>query len=239
MNYRLSLVIFAICSYLFGSINFALIISKLKHKDIRKMGSGNPGTLNMSRNLGIGFGVLTLFLDMLKGALPTLLAFLFYKNTTFDGTSFVIADFALYLCGLCVILGHIFPIYFKFHGGKGIASTIGVVLVSAAVRGVWVLLPVLSFVLAFTFIYFTEFGGMGSFIAITPTLIFGELFLYTKYKANNEARPFLILSELFIFAFFFFTWFAHRKNIYNMLNGTEHPTSIKRMIHKKTDAKSE
>ena len=73
------LVIFAIGSYLFGNVNWAIIISKTKNKDIRKMGSGNPGTLNMSRNLGLKFGLLTFFLDIMKGVLPTLIAFLCLK----------------------------------------------------------------------------------------------------------------------------------------------------------------
>ena len=103
MNYKIMLAIFALCSYFIGNVNFALIISKLKHKDIRKMGSGNPGTLNMSRNLGIKIGVLTLVLDVLKGALPALAGYLVFKKYFFEATSFCVADFALYLCGLCGI----------------------------------------------------------------------------------------------------------------------------------------
>ena len=64
MNNYLLLLLFAIASYLFGNINWAIIISKIKRVDIRKMGSGNPGTLNMSRNLGLGAGLLTFFLDI-------------------------------------------------------------------------------------------------------------------------------------------------------------------------------
>ena len=72
-------LLLAIGSYLMGNINFAIIISKLKKSDIRKLGSGNPGTLNMSRNFGLGIGVLTLVLDIVKGALPT---FIGYKYPT-------------------------------------------------------------------------------------------------------------------------------------------------------------
>ena len=69
------LVLFALGSYMFGNINWAIIISKSKKSDIRKMGSGNPGTLNMSRNLGLKFGLLTFFLDIMKGVLPTLIVY--------------------------------------------------------------------------------------------------------------------------------------------------------------------
>ena len=232
------LAIFALCSYFIGNVNFALIISKLKHKDIRKMGSGNPGTLNMSRNLGIKIGVLTLVLDVLKGALPALAGYLVFKKYYFEATSFCVADFALYLCGLCVIIGHIFPVFLGFHGGKGIASTMGVIIVCTVVHGWWVLIAVFSIAAAIAFIYYTEFGGMGSFIAITPSLIFSALFLFGKYGLNNAETPYLLAADACIFLFFFFTWFAHRKNIYNMLNGTEHPTSIKGMAAKEKAKKN-
>ena len=238
MNYKIMLAIFALCSYFIGNVNFALIISKLKHKDIRKMGSGNPGTLNMSRNLGIKIGVLTLVLDVLKGALPALAGYLVFKKYYFEATSFCVADFALYLCGLCVIIGHIFPVFLGFHGGKGIASTMGVIIVCTAVHGWWVIIAVFSIAAAIAFIYYTEFGGMGSFIAITPSLIFSALFLFGKYGLNNAETPYLLAADACIFLFFFFTWFAHRKNIYNMLNGTEHPTSIKGMAAKEKAKKN-
>lgn len=232
MDYRLLLLIFAVCSYFIGNINFALIISKLKHKDIRKMGSGNPGTLNMSRNLGMKIGILTLLLDALKGAIPSLVGYLFFAEYHFADTSFCVSDFAMYMCGLFVIIGHIFPVFLKFHGGKGIASTMGVVIVCTAVHGIWVLIAVLSIAAAVLFIYYTEFGGMGSFIAITPPLIFSALFLFKKYGIANAETPYLIAADACILAFFLFTWCAHKKNIYRMLNGTEHPTSIKSMAKK-------
>ena len=203
------------------------------------MGSGNPGTLNMSRNLGIKIGILTLVLDALKGAIPALSGYVFFLKYYFPESAFAVSDFAMYLCGLCVIVGHIFPVFLKFKGGKGIASTIGVVIVCTAVHGLWVLLAVASIAAAVLFIYYTEFGGMGSFIAITPPLIFSALFLYRKYGFGNAETPYLLAADVCIFAFFFFTWLAHRKNIYRMLNGTEHPTSIKSMTKKNKKSAAE
>ena len=89
------LVIFAVFSYFIGNINWAIFISKLKKTDIRTMGSGNPGTLNMSRNFGLKLGLLTFFLDILKGAIPTLVAFFFFKNKTFTDTAFSVSEFAI------------------------------------------------------------------------------------------------------------------------------------------------
>lgn len=237
MIYSLWLSVFGILSYLIGSINWALIISRLKHSDIRKMGSGNPGTLNMSRNLGLKFGLLTFFLDVFKGAMPTLFAFLFFGSDRFSGSEFYVRDFAVYLCGLCVVLGHIYPIYFKFKGGKGIASTIGVFLVAESAQGIgWATVAIMALVAAAVFIYLTEFGAMGSFIAITPPAISGGIRLFLKYgrttvkPIDKETLAFYIVSCMLIFAICFFTWFAHRKNIERMLAGDEHPTSFKGMV---------
>ena len=238
MMFSLWLSIFGLVSYLIGSINWAVIISKLKKFDIRKMGSGNPGTLNMSRNLGFKFGLLTFFLDDFKGAVPTLAAFFFFGDDKFPNSEFYIHDFALYLCGLCVILGHIYPVYFRFKGGKGIASTIGVFLVAESVHGVgWSMVAVMALVAAAVFIYLTEFGAMGSFIAITPPAISGSIRLFIDYgKAKttvvNNNISYYIVCCMLIFAICFFTWFAHRKNIERMLAGDEHPTSFKSMLVK-------
>lgn len=239
MNYSLWLVIMAIISYLFGSINWAVIISAFKKIDIRRMGSGNPGTLNMSRNLGLKVGLLTFFLDVLKGALPTLAAFFVFGTVQFADSNFYIYDFAVYLCGFCVVLGHIYPIYFKFKGGKGIASTIGVFLVAESVHGIgWSMVAVMAIVAAAVFIYLTEFGAMGSFIAITPPAISGSIRLFLQYgdpKVSDHSSTsiiFHIVTNMIIFAICFFTWFAHRKNIERMLAGDEHPTSFKGMVVK-------
>ena len=83
MSNGLLLLILSVCSYLIGNINWALIISRAKKTDIRQLGSGNPGTLNMSRNLGLKAGLATFFLDIMKGALPTLVAYFLTKNRCF------------------------------------------------------------------------------------------------------------------------------------------------------------
>ena len=225
------IVVMAICSYFVGNINWALIISKIKNKDIRKMGSGNPGTLNMSRNFGLKIGLLTFFLDMAKGAIPTLVAFFAFNGKYFPNTGFAVNDFAIYLCGFCVIFGHIYPVVLKFKGGKGIASTIGVFLVCESVHGwEWAMVSIMALVAAAAFIYFTEFGAMGSFIAITPPAISAFIRLYILNSPYPERISLHLITNVLIFLICFFTWFAHRKNIERMLAGEEHPTSIKKMV---------
>ncbi len=232
------LVIFALASYMFGNVNWAIIISKTKNKDIRKMGSGNPGTLNMSRNLGLKFGLLTFFLDIMKGVVPTLLSFFVFKDKYFENSQFAISDFAIYLCGLCVVLGHIYPVVFKFKGGKGIASTIGVFLVCESVYGwEWAVVIIMALVAALVFIYLTEFGAMGSFIAITPPAIASLIRLFNVYGSFTfDIAPITsllyVITNTLVFAICLFTWLAHRHNIERMLAGEEHPTSIKEMVVK-------
>lgn len=235
------LVIVALVSYLFGSINWALIIAKSKNKDIRSMGSGNPGTLNMSRNLGLKFGILTFLLDVLKGVLPTLITFFVFRGIKFTNSNFYVSDFAIYLSGLSVVLGHIFPVYFGFKGGKGIASTIGVFIICESVHGFsWASIVIMALVAALLFIYFTEFGAMGSFIAITPPAIAGTIRLMLTYgKFDASSSGYHIVTNILILAICFFTWFAHRKNIERMLSGDEHPTSIKSMVVKRKEKKLE
>ena len=112
-------------SYLAGSVNNAIIICRLLGYDIRSLGSGNPGAMNMIRSVGLWWGVLTLVMDALKGALPALAGWFFLG----DFCSFEGSRIGACLCGLGVIAGHIFPVYYKFKGGKGVASTLGICMV--------------------------------------------------------------------------------------------------------------
>ncbi len=227
------ILLIAVCSYLFGNINWALLISRFKKTDVRKMGSGNPGTLNMSRNFGLKIGILTLVLDVFKGVIPTLVAVLLYKGKYYAGSDFELSDLVGYIAGLCVILGHIFPVFMKFKGGKGIASTIGVFAVE---------FPLLAFILvlvAFGYVYLTECGSMGSFIVITPLAIVELISMHVKYYGANVPVQLWLVTNLIIFLIMFFPYAAHRKNLVRLVDGTEHPTSIKQMLKKHREKKSQ
>ena len=235
MSNTLILIIISVVSYFIGDINWAIIISKLKNKDIRSMGSGNPGTLNMSRNLGLKWGLLTLLLDALKGVVPTLTTFFILGERQFENSTFYVRDIGVYLSGLFVVLGHIYPMFLRFKGGKGIASTIGVLLVCCSVNGLaWATVSIMAMVGAVVFMYITEFGAMGSFIAITPTAVACSIRLFLSYYSKQYSLNliYLIIANMLVLLICFFTWFAHRKNIERMLAGDEHPTSIKQMVVK-------
>lgn len=224
-----SLLLIAVCSYFIGNLNFAILISQSKKKDIRKMGSGNPGTLNMSRQFGLGFGVLTLALDISKGAIPALIAALVYGNAVFGDSTLRVGEVAQYIAGFFAVLGHIFPAFYKFKGGKGIATTIGVFLVGEP----WVTLIFAA--LAVAYILITEIGSVGSFIATTPSAVAAVIRFYNDGFAEEPnfeyGMAFFIVADLLVFGIILLTWVAHRQNIKRLLAGEEHVTDWMRMIH--------
>ena len=161
-------LVMAVVSYLIGCLNFAVIISKIRKKDITKMGSGNPGAMNMSREFGMGIGVLTFVFDALKCILPTVAVHLIYKDAVFVGTSVCVSDVARYFCGLFVVVGHIFPVTMRFKGGKGISATMGMFWAALTCETWWFFFMgfvVAAFVLGF--IKITKWGGMGSMLGVT------------------------------------------------------------------------
>ena len=119
----MSFVILIIAAYLFGSIPFGLIIAGAHGKNLRSIGSGNIGATNLSRALGKKWGYFCFFLDALKGFIPMLVASRFISSPP------GIAELFLWLAvGIAAVSGHIFPIYIKFKGGKGVATSFGVAL---------------------------------------------------------------------------------------------------------------
>ncbi len=223
-----ALLLVFVISYGIGNVNSAIFISKLLKKDIRTQGSGNPGTMNMSRVFGVKIGGLVLVLDIFKGVIPTLIARLCFKGIFFENTSISVSDFAQYLAGFSVVLGHIFPAVYSFKGGKGIASTIGVFAVCN-----WYIALIFGIV-ALLFIFITRIGSMGSFLATTPPAIFACLDIYNNHFNNAMDVEFgfvyLIVMNALILGIVFLTWFAHRQNIERLLSGDEHPTNWLQMI---------
>lgn len=231
------LLILAVVCYFIGCFNFARLISRMKKRDITKMGSGNPGTMNMSREFGIAIGALTFICDALKGGVPALISYFIYRKFEFAGTEIPVADFTRYLCGVCVVVGHIFPITSKFKGGKGIASTLGLFAITLFCEGPWegVLgLCCLTGVLAG--IYFTEMGSLSSLSGVTIFCIMQAVIFYRNH-IQNGVSAYLICMFLFLLAIVLLTWFAHHKNVVRLLAGEEHRTSIKKMTKKKSKGK--
>ena len=196
-------------AYLVGNISFAIILSNAKKNDITKLGSGNPGTMNMLRNFGFKTGVLTLLLDATKGAVPALIGML------------LLGEYGLFIAGFAVVLGHIYPVFRKFKGGKGVACGLGVFLV------VNPLLTLLFFVIAVVYLYFFDYGAIASFIIITAM---------TVIEAMNHYGDLIV--SICLFGIFFVIFFSHRANFTRMLVGKENKANLKKALNSLSEKKS-
>ncbi len=193
----MSKILIIIISYCIGGIPFGLIIGNLFGKtDIRKKGSGNIGAANVSRTVSKSLGVLTLVMDVFKGALCVLLAFWLVRGEPFwHGVA-----------GLSAIIGHIFPLYLGFRGGKGYATTIGAFLMLTPIA--MLLSGLVFFIVAIP----TRIVSIGS-IASAVTLPFVILFFH-NFRNYKNFFPFAIIAALLIVL-------RHWSNIKNILAGTE------------------
>ncbi len=226
-------VVMALVCYLVGCFNFARLISRRKHKDITKIGSGNPGTMNMSREFGLKVGLITFLCDALKGGVPALISYFIYRNYRFAGTSVQTSDFTRYFCGLFVIIGHIFPVTTGFKGGKGIASTLGLFWLGLSCEsGWWALIVFLLLVLVVVFIALTEWGSLGSLLGVTGLSII-QLVLFCLQYGVGRFNAYLVAIYACILAINLLTWCAHHANLARLFAGEEHHTSIKRLAGKK------
>lgn len=202
----LKFCLLVIGGYLLGNFSSAKFLSHLKHDDITKHGSGNPGTMNMARTYGFGFGILTLFMDALKGAIPSFVGFAIFGglNAPTD-----LSYIALFVGGFSAILGHIFPVFYKFKGGKGVACIFGVFAVA---EPLWALI---MFFVCFAYLLIFKYGAIASFIFITIlTIIEGY-----RFRGN-------IIICLLLFGIFFLIWFMHRQNFFRLLIGKENKVNL-------------
>tara|TARA_B100000965_G_scaffold50288_1_gene37013 strand:+ start:3684 stop:4325 length:642 start_codon:yes stop_codon:yes gene_type:complete len=210
----MQIIINIILSYLLGSISGSMILGKIKGVDIRTMGSGNAGGTNAFRSIGPLFALGVVMIDIVKGIISVLfissLSFYSYISTDFYGTIQV-------LCGVAAVIGHVYPLYYNFKGGKGAGTLIGVVGVLFPESIVYALCSWIFILII------TGFVGLGTIIA-SIVLVLVTYFLYPE----GLSSPFGILSILMAL----FIIFTHRSNIQRMLNGTENQFK-KAMIFKR------
>jgi glycerol-3-phosphate acyltransferase PlsY len=188
---------FIFFSYLLGSIPFGYLIFYFSEgKDIRTVGSGNIGATNVMRSKGKLAGLATLMLDILKGALPIV-----YGRSHFD------LPWIVLLGGLAVLLGHVFPVFLKFHGGKGVGSLVGVFLIFYYPA---LLVFLLVFFLA---LWLSRYVSLGSLLG-TTALFFAILFTQVAETAMVALAMLLLIV------------FRHRANIGRLLAGNENKFSF-------------
>lgn len=231
-------LLMAVVCYLIGCFNFAVVIAKTRHKDVHKIGSGNPGTMNMSREFGLKVGLLNFLLDVCKGGVPAMVSYFIFRGYVFEGSSVVVSDFTRYFCGVFVIIGHIYPVTMRFHGGKGIASTLGLFWISLACENPWYLLiAFVALVGVLAFIGITEWGSMGSLLGVTGFSLWQGVEFWLRYQ-GDLANGYVVALFVLLLALNFLTWFAHRKNIVRLFSGEEHRTSVKKLSKGKRGMKN-
>ena len=204
-----SYIIVAIVAYLLGSISFSVIISKkMAGFDVREKGSGNAGATNMLRSVGVKAAVLTLIGDCLKGVVAILIAVLIGKIAKNLDKALLVQ-----LAGIAVILGHTFPIFFKFKGGKGVATSLGVLIMSNWQIGL------ICLVFALILIALTQMVSVGSIAAaiLYPVL---TLFIPQNYIIPGNYLIYSVVLAVIIV-------FNHRENVKRLLKGTENKISFK------------
>ena len=227
------ILILIIGAYLLGNLSIAFLLARARKKDITKQGSGNPGTLNVYRNFGFLPGLITLLLDLFKGAVPTLVGWLIFKRYDFS-PQLDWGIIAMFLAGFFVVLGHDYPALRKFKGGKGVASTLGVYFVATSVLGFWYV-GVAVFILGLLYIYFFEWGAIGSLIMMTILPTFAIVYIAVKFQFSYWLLIVMILNG-FLCALSFF---KHRGNLKKLANGTENRTNLKNIFKKKKDKDKE
>ena len=185
----INLIIVAVYSYLLGSIPFGLILTKIfLKKDIRKIGSGNIGTTNVLRTGKKSLAASTLILDLMKGYFSIIITFTYFEN---------LISYSALIC----LIGHIFPVWLKFKGGKGVATYLGVIL--ALSYKFFLIFGISWLVLSFLFRY-------ASLSSIISSLI---VFVCSYFFNNN--------FSLILFIFFIIILYTHRENIVRLKNSEE------------------
>lgn len=215
----LNLLFVLILSYLVGSIPTSIIISKLvKGIDIRQYGSGNAGGTNVFRVLGWKWGVLTILLDALKGAVVVIIvARLYLDNFPFNNIT-PFDDFTLIqiLCGVAAVIGHIWTVFAGFKGGKGIATALGFLLTIITVD---MLLALGIFLVVVYFSRYISLGSLTAAVSVPIILIVRENLFGVHITSYGIILPFAIALALLVI-------YTHRKNIDRLLKGNENKISF-------------
>jgi len=191
-----------IFGYLFGSIPFSYLIPKAKGINIRKVGSGNVGGTNVIRAMGLKFGLLASILDLLKAVIPVYLA-----------TRFLLFDWQIALVAITPILGHIFPVWLGFKGGKGMGSTIGVLLVLLGWKHFLILILIWVIVIA-----------IFQIMSVASLLMSSLLPLFLAYFSYPIPYYFLVIALAVLI------WWAHRENLKRIKEGVEPKLKFKKSL---------
>lgn len=210
-----SIIIVAIISYLIGSIMFSVIFTKkIAGFDVRTRGSGNAGSTNVLRTAGKKVAIITLICDILKGVVAVLIGYIVGKLTK---ASVETSQMLILTAGVMVVLGHTFPIFFKFKGGKGVATSLGVLLMINWKIGL------ICLVFALLIMAVSRMVSLGS---ISAAILFPVLCIFINENYLIKANHFGYI--LFGIILCLLVVFNHRSNLKRMINGKENKLSFKK-----------
>lgn len=211
-------IISIVIGYVLGLIQTGYIYGKLNHTDIRKHGSGNAGTTNALRTLGWKAGIITFVGDCLKCvAAVCIVRLIFAQNAHVE----LLAIYA----GLGVVLGHNYPFYLNFKGGKGIAATVGLIL---AVNPIMFLSVAVVFI---AIVLITQYVSLGSLVIMVIFVI--EVIVYGQSGGLQLAAPELYEYYAIAVILAALAFYRHRANIKRLMNGTENKTDVRKIGKKK------
>ena len=216
--------------YLLGSVNFGLIISNKKYNDdIRTHGSGNAGATNMLRTYGTKAAVLTMLGDMLKAIIAVGLGYLIVGiNAQVEepnGVTYRMVDqFGAAIAGLFVMLGHMFPIFFKFKGGKGVATSAMVILMISPITCLCCFIVFIIIVVGTRYVSLASVMGM----ALFPVILNAWSHAYDPPRNSTACMISIIMAVLVIY--------MHRENLKRLLEGTERKVSFGKKKTAETEA---
>ena len=206
-------ILVAFVSYFIGTINFSKIIAwYFRHKDITKVGSGNPGTMNMLRTFGFGLALTTFVAEVIKSGLTCLACKLIFPDY---------GQVIYFFAGFFILMGYMFPVWTKFKGGKGVACFAGIFLFS----NLWYV-ALAWFVVCFILLIFIDYGCIISF-----TYIGGLVIAYTIYVWIAPVADAWIITAIIWFLFALMI-FMHRGNIKRLINHTENKIDFKGKLRK-------
>lgn len=223
-GYWLQMIISVAAAYLISSVNTSIIVTRIvKHEDIRKLGSGNAGFTNVLRCVGKIPAIITFVGDFLKGVISVLIPYIMTINMSSDSHDQQIRTILLYIAGLFAVLGHMFPLYYKFKGGKGVVTTASVMIMTD-----WRVLIVELLIFAVFFIVSKIISKGSLMCAAAYPFVAAALRLLDSMEILAFLAPIQNPTPMFIACVFVITFIngaaviiKHKENIKRILDGSE------------------
>ena len=229
-DYGLQILAAVVIGYLLGSISFSIIFTRIfDKKDIRTMGSGNAGFTNVLRSVGKLPSVLTFVCDFAKGLLAVYLSMLIFDAA---GAPFIVRQCGIYLTGLACILGHVFPVFFRFKGGKGVLTSAALVLVIdwrifLIAIGIFLIVFAVSKIISLASISAAASLPVGTFL-VTYFADYRRSLMYSYSVLHDYSLAYVLVTTAFALILAILVVGKHHANIKRILRGEEKKITAKK-----------